>query len=418
MHRSTKTVLSVAVGLGALLILGGLGIRTWRGIRPAVTSPAVPIGDLFPPSPKSSLLTSPRPSLGPTPGFPLKLPDGFSITLYASGLQKPRALALDPFGTPLVSDLEAGTVQALLDENGDGVAEKTIPLLTGLNKPHGLAFRGKELYVAEQDKVVRYSYPASRLTSTTFLEPFGRTKVLDLPRGGSHTTRTIAFGPDGMLYVSIGSSCNVCRERDERRAAILRVDPETGKSERWAWGLRNTVFFTFHPETGAMLGNDMGRDFLGDELPPDELNVITSGDYGWPYCYGRQVRDPFGAHPQGCETTAASLYDYPAHVAPLGIRFIPETFSKEWAGDLLVAFHGSWNRSTPIGYQVVRLDIDGDRVTSMEDFLTGFLGENGRALGRPVDLLFTDDGALLISDDHAGAIYRVTATPTTVSPAL
>lgn len=411
MHRSTKTAFGVAIGLGLLAISGGLWFRAGRGVKPAIAPPAAPVGNLLLPPPQVSPGTSSPPPQGPTPGFPLKLPDGFAITLYASGLKRPRVLALDPFGVPLVSDLEAGTVVALPDANSDGVADTKATVLTNLARPHGLAFRNGMLYVAEEHQVVRYTYDTQTHTAVNGM------KVLDLPSGGSHTTRTIAFGTDGALYVSIGSSCNACRERDERRAAILRVDPETGKSERWAWGLRNTVFFTFHPETGAMLGNDMGRDYLGDELPPDELNIITGGDYGWPYCYGQRVPDPFGAHPQGCETTVASLYDYPAHVAPLGIRFIPGTFSKEWEGDLLVAFHGSWNRSTPIGYQVVRLDISSDRVKSVEDFLTGFLTTEGRALGRPVDFLFLGDGSLLISDDHAGAIYRVTTKPTTLPPA-
>jgi glucose/arabinose dehydrogenase len=409
LHRSTRTALGVVIALGLLVLGVTVLLRTWRGLKPAVAPPPTPISDLFPAKKPTVARASPVPLRGPKPNFPLTLPEGFDITLYVSGMSRPRVLAVDPTGTPLVSDSEAGTVLALPDENGDGAADKKVSVLTNLNAPHGLAFRGNTLYVAETDAVTRYTYDATRRTAGN------PQKVIDLPAGGSHTTRTIAFGPDGMLYVSVGSSCNVCRERDERRAAILRVNPDTGAHERWAWGVRNTVFFTFHPDTGVMLGNDMGRDHLGDELPPDELNVMTGGDYGWPYCYGKKVSDPFGEHPQGCATTEPSLYDYPAHVAPLGIRFIPETFSKEFAGDLLVAFHGSWNRSTPTGYTVVRLDIEGDRVKAMDNFLTGFLTAEGRALGRPVDVLFLSDGSLLVSDDHAGAVYKI--VPTTLATA-
>ncbi len=386
------------------LALGITAVRLGRGVWPAVLPPPVPITAIFPSAPALQELATPGKS--PKPPSPLTIAPGFEMTLYASGLKKPRVLALDSRSTPLVSDPEAGMVFLLPDDNDDGVADAVTPLLQNLKRPHGLAFRGDELFVATEDRVLRYPYdPGKRTVGSP-------RKVLDLPSGGSHWTRTIVFGPDGMLYVAIGSSCNVCQENDERRAAILRVNLETGKTERWAWGLRNTVFFTFHPQTGKMVGNDMGRDFLGDDLPPDELNSITGGDHGWPFCYGKQTPDPFGKHPQGCAATRPSLFDYPAHVAPLGLRFIPSSFAPRYAGDLLVSLHGSWNRSAPVGYKIVRLVMDGDRVVAMKDFLTGFLDRSAnRAIGRPVDLLFTPDDSLLVSDDHAGAVYRVMPTP-------
>jgi glucose/arabinose dehydrogenase len=403
MHRSTRTGLTIA-GIGVVFLAVILAVRAQRSGPPTPTPAESTSASSEPLSSPAAPTESSLPRTNVPVPFPLHVPDGFAIGLYASGFKKPRVLALDPSGTVLVSDQDTGQIVALPDDNRDGTSDQQLPVLSGLRSPHGIAFRGNDLYVAETHRVVRYAYdPARRAAS----DP--RT-IVELPSGGGHSTRTIGFGRDGMLYVSVGSSCNVCREADERRAAILRVDVDTGKSERWAWGLRNTVFFTFHPETGAMLGNDMGRDLLGDNVPPDELNVITGGDYGWPFCSGKRIADPFGKHPKGCEQTEPSLYDYPAHVAPLGIQFVPKEFSEEWAGDLLVAFHGSWNRSSPIGYEVVRLDLDGDRVAAKEPFLTGFLSDSGRTLGRPAGLLFLPDGSLLVSDDHAGVIYRLTPT--------
>lgn len=316
-------------------------------------------------------------------------------------LQRPRVLAFDPRGTLVVSNTGAGTIIALPDADGDGAADSAQTILSDLDRPHGITFRGNDLFVAETSRVVRYRYDAATRTAR---DP---KTLLDLPAGGSHTTRTIVFGQNGKLYVSIGSSCNVCRETDQRRAAILEVDPDTGASTRWAQGLRNTVFFIVDPSTGRMLGNDMGRDLLGDNLPPDELNELTSGDYGWPFCYGKQQNDPFGRHPQSCAATTPSLFDYPAHVAPLGLQFIPRAFSSDHAGDLLVAFHGSWNSSVPVGYKIVRVNMENGTPTGMQDFMTGFLS-NGKVLGRPVDLLFSPDGILYVTDDQAGAIYRIT----------
>jgi len=316
-------------------------------------------------------------------------------------LDRPRVLTFDPRGTLVVSNMGGGTVAALPDANEDGVADTTQAILSNLDRPHGVVFRGNDLFVAEQHRVVRYRYDPNTRTAR---DP---KPLLDLPPGGAHITRTIVFGRNGKLYVSIGSSCNVCREKDARRAAILEIDPDTGASTRWAWGLRNTVFFTVDPSTGRMIGNDMGRDLLGDNLPPDELNELTGGDYGWPFCYGKQQNDPFGRHPQSCTSTKPSLFDYPAHVAPLGLAFIPPSFSSEHAGDLLVAFHGSWNSSVPVGYKIVRVDMQNGNPTGIHDFMTGFL-QKGEAVARPVDLIFGPDGALYVSDDHAGGIYRIT----------
>jgi glucose/arabinose dehydrogenase len=200
----------------------------------------------------------------------------------------------------------------------------------------------------------------------------------------------------------------VCREKDDKRSAILVSDLDGSDLNLFASGLRNTVFFDFDAQ-GRMWGNDMGRDFLGDDLPPDELNIIEAGrDYGWPYCYGKNVRDNKfdSGNTINCAESQGSTYDYPAHIAPLGVRFInSEMFSEDSQDDLLSVFHGSWNSSTPVGYKIVKLDVSGKEVLEMEDFISGWLKKDGDVLGRPVDLIFDNEGYLYISDDKANIVY-------------
>jgi glucose/arabinose dehydrogenase len=281
-----------------------------------------------------------------------------------------------------------------------------IKLIFNLNNPHGLALKDGYLYIAETDKVQRYVYDQTNLS----LGP--AEKLFDLPANGGHSTRTIKFGADGYLYVSAGSSCNVCEETDPRRAAILKYNPQDWTYEIFSSGLRNTVFFVNNPLTNEWWGNDMGRDLLGDNLPPDELNILQAGkNYGWPVCYGQGINDRnfdtkiYIQNP--CNNSVNPTWSYPAHNAPLGLVFIDSPlFPKEWQGDLLVSLHGSWNRSVPDGYKVVHLKVNENTVTSSEDFITGFLASGG-AIGRPVDLVFGSDGALYLSDDKAGVIYKI-----------
>ena len=360
-----------------LLVIAALGFfvyNNFRGVKPTVV----------PTQPQA-------PAINQT-DFSLTLPDGFTIFIFAKGLGSPRVLAWDPTGTLLVSIPSQGRIVALGDTQ--------ITVASGLNRPHGIAFLGPTLYIAETNQVAMYDYDLQTKRASN------KKKIIDLPAGGNHITRTIGFGPDKNLYISVGSSCNVCID-DERRAKIL-VYTDRGITD-YATGLRNPVFFTWHPTTQELWATEMGRDLIGDNIPPDEVNIIKEGSfYGWPYCYGKNVQDKTFSPTQSCDKATPSYIDLQAHSAPLGLAFIPSSWPAQYRDDLLVAFHGSWNRSEPTGYKVVRmkLDVQGN-YEATEDFITGWLAE-GSALGRPVDLLFGPDGALSISDDKAGVIYRIT----------
>lgn len=344
-----------------------------------------------------------------TLGFSLKLSDKFSIFLFADNLPGARVLLEDSFGNIWLSRTREGTVTMLEIDDEGGVRRKG-DLFHGLENPHGLALDGTMLYIAEEDKISRIA-----LYSEDSLH-----KIADLPAGGGHSTRTLGFGPDGRLYVSIGSSCNVCNEEDERRAKIFSMNKDGSDMREFARGLRNTVFFTWSPLDRKMWGTDMGRDLLGDDTPPEEINIIEEGkNYGWPICFGRNIHDTqfdkntYIRNPCMEPFETASYIDMQAHSAPLGLAFIPKGIGwpAEYEGDLLVAFHGSWNRSVPTGYKVVRIKLDArGNYEGIEDFISGWLTPGmvrDKAYGRPVDLLFTKSGDLLISDDARGVIYKV-----------
>lgn len=334
---------------------------------------------------------------------PLKVPEGFNIGIFADLREfgSPRVLVFDKDGVLFTSLTSAGRVVAVPDKNQDGIADEIKVVLQGLNKPHGLVFYKNFLYVAETDRVVRYDYDKKSLSVSN------PKVILSLPGGGRHFTRTIKLFED-KLYTTVGSSCDTCLEEDERRAALLVSDLDGNNLRVYARGLRNTVFFIFD-RNGRIWGNDMGRDFLGDDLPPDELNIIQdSKDYGWPWCYGNKVRDvKFKRNEQTdfCKNTQEPAFAYPAHVAALGLVFIDSPlFSQEEQGDLLVSFHGSWNSTKPVGYKIIKLKIEETGVVGMEDFITGWL-DGGKIIGRPVDLVFDKGGYLYISDDKANVVY-------------
>lgn len=339
----------------------------------------------------------------------LRLPPGFVVETFARDLLTPRMMAWSPGGMLHVSQPLDGSIVALPDGNGDGMADEVRIWARGLDRVHGLAFHDGHLYVAETGRVLRYPFVEGRAAEG---EP--ETLIADVPPGGQHWTRTIAFGPEGALYVSVGSSCNVCEEEDPRRAAVTRYDRLGGEETLFAAGLRNSVGLAFHPISGQLWATDNGRDWLGDDLPPEEINVLREGGfYGWPYAYGERVPDPeFGSRaPDRVADSIPPLVSLQAHTAPLGLAFYTGgQFPEEYRGDLFVAQHGSWNRSSPVGYQVVRVELggpEGSTPGAVRTFLTGFLQPRG-AWGRPVDVsVGPTDGALYVTDDRAGAVYRI-----------
>lgn len=346
---------------------------------------------------------------------PFTAPEGFVATIFARDVPGARVLVRDPSGGLLVSLMKSGKVVRVRDTDEDGVSDETRTVLEGLESPHGLVVICADsctLYVAETDAVKSYSYDARTASATN-----ART-VLELPGRGGHFTRTLHQHPDGeRLLVSVGSSCNVCNESDERRAAVIAYNLKTGTSSIYASGLRNTVFMATDPVYGDVWGTDNGRDLIGDDIPPDEVNILREGkSYGWPLCYGQNVHDTDFDRNQyirdPCSDEVPAYIDLQAHSAALGIAFIPEEgWPDGWGNDILVAYHGSWNRSVPTGYRVVRFDLNDKRevVAGPLDFLTGFLATTNTkdALGRPAGVLAEPGGVVYISDDHAGAIYRV-----------
>ncbi|MDQ3549000.1 MAG: PQQ-dependent sugar dehydrogenase, partial [Chloroflexota bacterium] len=298
---------------------------------------------------------------------------------------------------------QTGRVLRLPDADGDGVADDAETVLDGLNNPHGITFHDGELYIAEETRVIRATDDGTFETVTPIID--------DLPEGG-HSTRTIRFGPDSMLYVSIGSSCNVCEEDDPRRAAIWRYNADGSGGEPFATGLRNAVGIAFHPESGELWATNNGRDGMGDDVPPETINQLSMGvDFGWPRCHAGTVVDPEFGGDGACDGVVQPAVLLQAHSAPLGLTFASGDQLSEFDGDLLVAFHGSWNRSEPTGYKVVKIPFEGGAPSGeAQDFVSGWLLADGDRWGRPVDVLVATDGSLLISDDEGGRIYRLSRT--------
>lgn len=339
----------------------------------------------------------------------LQVPAGFRVAPFAQQLGKPRILVTDAAGHVYYSDREAGTVTLLQDADGDGTAEiKTV--VANIRQAHGLAIHNGQLYIA----AVRELYRAPINTDGTL----GTPALLrnDLPDAGQHPNRTLAFGPDGRMYLSIGSTCNACAEPNPLNATMAVGDADGNNMQVFAKGLRNTIGFGWHPQTGELWGMDHGIDWLGDEDQKEELNQIKqNGVYGWPYIYGEGKYNPH-PRPQGDTTyqqylsltTLPSLL-YQAHAAPMQMVFHTGTgLPADYQGDAFVAMRGSWNRSQPVGYKVVRVQFENGVPRSIDDFLTGFLVDNNRSVfGRPVGITQMADGSLLVSDDTGGVIYRV-----------
>jgi glucose/arabinose dehydrogenase len=359
----------------------------------------------------------------------MRAPEGFRISLWAENVQNARVLRFTPSGDLLVSSPRQNSILLIeRDGDGDGRADGQRVLLESLDHPHGVELREGWLYVGETGAIARVPFDSGTpiaegsegsegSESSTSGKSGARITgdleriVTDLPPGGNHWTRTIRFGPDGLLYVNVGSSCNICKEDDpERRAAMLRFRPDGSEEQTFATGLRNSAGFDWQPGTDALYATDNGRDLLGDDFPPCELNrLVEGGFYGFPVANGNRVPDP--DHGEGAEEQiAASIppaHPFRAHNAPLGMSFLRgESMPLDYRGAALVALHGSWNRSQKDGYKVVSLHFGPDGTITERDFLTGFeLDEN--VIGRPADVTEGPDGAIYVSDDYAGVIWRV-----------
>ncbi|HTR27356.1 MAG TPA: PQQ-dependent sugar dehydrogenase [Terriglobales bacterium] len=342
----------------------------------------------------------------------LKLPEGFHISVFADNIDSARMLTFSPGGVLLVSESGEGKVVALPDPKHTGKAERAINLLSGLNEPHGIAFYQGKLYVAENDKVRRYDWDEANLRAVNAV------KLADLTPGGGHSTRSIVFH-GGKIYISAGSSCNACVEKDPRRAAVMEFNPDGSGQKIFAKGLRNAVGIAVNPKTDTVWVDVNGRDRLGDDLPPETIYDLgkDGGDAGWPYCYGDRVPDPNFTKPgdNRCASVLEPKVQMQAHSAPLGMAFYQGSmFPPEYQNNIFVAFHGSWNRSVPTGYKIVRVKLDdqGQPIGGAQDFITGWLapGEtaHGRWMGRPVGITFGSDGSMYLSDDAAGVVYRIT----------
>ncbi len=338
----------------------------------------------------------------------LRVPAGFAVSEFAGNLSGVRFMAVSPAGDVYATQPGRGTVVRLPDANHDGKADAVVSVATGLNQPHGLAFHKGFLYVANTDGVVRLTLGADGVATGA------PAYVNHYSSGGGHWTRTIAFGADSAMYVSVGSTCNLCVEQSAERAAVLRFNEDGSGKRVYASGLRNAVGLAVHPATGALWVSQNERDNLPpnhENLPPEEINILVDGaDYGWPYCYGDRIPNPEYNDAARCAATVAPALALQAHSAPLGMTFLARAsmFPADYHGDLLVAYHGSWNRDTPTGAKVVRVRVANGKPVSVEDFITGWQAANGNRWGRPVDVVVAADGSVLVSDDESGAIFRVT----------
>lgn len=332
----------------------------------------------------------------------IELPPGFSIEVYAD-VPKARSLALGDNGIVYVGNRKADSVYAVVPQEAAG--PNVVEILNGLTVPNGVAFHGGDLYVAERTRVLRYENvqpPFDPMPDPDVLD-------LDLPGDRHHGWRYIGFGPDGMLYLSIGAPCNICDRGAEGYAQIIRMNPDGSGRETYAEGIRNSVGFTWHPGTGELWFTDNGRDLMGDDVPPGELNhVVQQGQhFGYPYCHGGEVLDPNFGKNRSCGDYTAPAQELGSHVAPLGVKFYTGAmFPSEYRGQIFIAEHGSWNRSKKIGYRVSMVRLRDGVPVSYDVFADGWL-RNENVTGRPVDLLVLADGSMLVSDDYVGKIYRI-----------
>ena len=338
----------------------------------------------------------------------IQLPEGFKIEIYADNISNARSMDISPSGTIFIGNRHDDNVFAIRDEDGDNKAEKKWLITNKLkNMPNGVAFHKGDLYVAEVDKLWVFKNIEDNLDNP------GEPILIydDYPKDKHHGWKYIAFGPDGKLYVPVGAPCNICESKNKMYASITRMNPDGSNREIFAHGVRNTVGFTWNPSNDEMWFTDNGRDMLGDNIPPCELNRVTKPgqNFGYPYCHGDDIGDPEFGGKYPCSDFVPPARNLGPHVAPLGLKFYNgNMFPNEYLGDVFIAEHGSWNRSKKIGYRITRVKIEENKAISYEPFIYGWLNDDEQeAWGRPVDILILDDGSMLISDDKADVIYRV-----------
>ncbi len=336
----------------------------------------------------------------------LSIPDGFKIKEYAS-VPKARSLCQSPSGVVYVGTRQGSKVHALVDKDQNGTVDEVLVVASGLkNMPNGVAYKDGNLYVAEVNRILVLKDIEKDLANPPEPEIF----YDDYPDNRHHGWKYIAFGPDGWLYVPVGAPCNICYKENPIYSSITRLSPDGKKREIFASGVRNTVGFTWHPETREMWFTDNGRDHLGDNAPPDELNCAPRANlhFGYPFCHGGDLADPEYGDQYPCSAFEEPRQKLGPHVASLGLKFCTSNaFPEEYQGDIFIAEHGSWNSSVPVGYRVTRVVLENGKSVSYEPFIEGWLDEEKKVKGRPVDVLFLKDGSMLISDDYAGKIYRV-----------
>lgn len=341
----------------------------------------------------------------------IKLPPGFEIEVWAEDVDNARSLAMNADGsTVFVGNRQGKNVYALKDTNGDGKADKKYTLASGLRMPNGVAFKDGDLYVAEVSRILRFKDIDKNLNNPTFEVVYNQ-----YPDKAHHGWKFIAFGPDGMLYVPVGAPCNICEPDEEIFASITRIDVNSSnmKPEIFAHGVRNSVGFDWHPDTKELWFTENNRDMMGDDIPDCELNHAPKKGmhFGYPYWHAGDVKDPeFGNKGKDKSAYTAPAKNLGAHVAPLGMRFYTGSqFPSQYKNNIFIAKHGSWNRSKKIGYQLTNVVLDGNqKVVKEEVFAEGWLDHDSQDVwGRPVDVLQMPDGSMLVSDDMANCVYRI-----------
>jgi glucose/arabinose dehydrogenase len=382
---------------------------------PADLASATPENPLRPPAPSQVLATTNGSgdggSKGPAKLDTLKLPPGFSIGVYAANVPNARSLARGPKGTTFVSTRRDDKVYALVDEDGDYHADRVYVVASDLDTPNGVAYRDGSLFIAEISRLLRIDDIDDHLA-----KPAKPVVVTDkLPDRKHHGWRYIRFGPDGLLYMPIGAPCNVCDAPEPIFSTIARMHADGTGLEVFARGIRNSVGFDWHPETKELWFTENGRDELGDDIPPDELDRAPKAglDFGFPACHAGVVVDPEYAKGHECTEYEPPVQQLGPHVAALGMRFYTgKMFPPAYRGAAIIAEHGSWNRANKLGYRVMAVRLEQGRAVSYEPLVSGFLNEAEDAVsGRPVDVELLDDGSMLVSDDYGGVVYRVSYSP-------